>query len=56
MKRLTLALVAAPGAALAHGGHIPLPELSHGVAHALPAALIALVAVAGVAVWRTRRR
>lgn len=36
MKRLTLLLTLAPGMALAHGAHAPLPEPAHAMTHAGP--------------------
>ena len=50
MKRLTLsALISAlPVAALAHGGHAPVPEAAHGMVHFGPLAGLALIATAAV--------
>ena len=56
MKRLALIVCAAPGAALAHGGHAPVPDMAHGLAHAGPTLATLIVAVALVAGWRLLRR
>ena len=45
--RKTLALIAlSPGAALAHGGHAPVPEALHAASHALPVVAVIIVALA----------
>ena len=36
MKRLVTLMTVLPGAALAHGGHAPVPEAAHGMTHAAP--------------------
>lgn len=55
MKKLVILSAVLPGAALAHGGHAPVPEMAHGLVHAaLPFGLvIAALVIAGV-IWRAR--
>lgn len=57
MKRLTFLLTVAPGLALAHGGHAPLPEPAHAVSHAGPVVGVIVIAMAiGLALaqrWRS---
>ncbi|BBU54915.1 hypothetical protein KU6B_11800 [Mameliella alba] len=36
MKRLVTLMTVLPGAALAHGGHAPVPEAAHGMTHTAP--------------------
>ena len=54
MKKLIASLTLLPGAALAHGGHAPLPEAAHGFTHAAPLLGVALIAVAAVLALRSR--
>ena len=56
MKRLALITVFAPGAALAHGAHAPVPEVAHGFAHTGPVVGLALIAVTFGAGWLAARR
>ncbi|MDJ0857738.1 MAG: hypothetical protein QNJ03_01575 [Dinoroseobacter sp.] len=55
MRKLSTLALVAPGAALAHGGHAPVPEMAHGLAHAaLPFGLVmAALLVVGL-IWRAR--
>ncbi len=58
MKRLALLSVVLPGAALAHGGHAPVPETVHGLVHTAPLALVGVAAVLAVgfySLWRNRQ-
>ena len=57
MKKLITLLAVLPGAAIAHGGHAPVPEVTHGLTHAGPVlgALVIALAV-GLALaqrWRS---
>ena len=45
MKKLTLVFATLPGALLAHGGHAPLPEAAHVIAHLGP--ILGAVVIAG---------
>ncbi|WP_413720817.1 hypothetical protein [Silicimonas sp. MF1-12-2] len=51
MKRLALITVFAPGTALAHGAHAPVPEVAHGFAHVGPLAGLVLIVAAFGARW-----
>ncbi len=57
MKKLATAFAVLPGAAFAHGGHPPVPEMVHSVSHAGPAIGALVVAAAiGLALaqrWRS---
>ncbi len=57
MKTLLTFLAVLPGAALAHGGHAPLPEPAHGLSHVGPAlgafVIVLAVGLALVQRWRT---
>jgi len=53
MKKLLFLSAALPSAALAHGGHAPVPEVAHGMTHIGPGlGLATIVLVAGLAVYR----
>ena len=57
MKKLCTLLAVLPGAAFAHGGHAPVPEVAHGLTHTGPilGALVIALAV-GLALaqrWRS---
>ena len=56
MKNLGLLFASLPGAAFAHGGHVPMPEATHGLAHLGPwLGAVAIAAAIGLAViqrWR----
>ena len=47
MKKLVTLFTVLPGLALAHGNHAPVPEAAHGLAHAVPV-LVGAVILAGV--------
>lgn len=54
MKTLFTLAVLLPGAAFAHGGHAPLPDVAHGMTHAAPLLGVAMIAVAAVLALRSR--
>lgn len=57
MKHLATLITLLPGAALAHGGHAPVPEAAHAMTHAGPILGVAAIALAiGLALaqrWRS---
>ncbi len=48
---IVLAAAALPGQVLAHGMHAPTSEAAHGLAHAWPVLVIALIALAGLVAY-----
>ncbi|MFD1343853.1 hypothetical protein [Litorisediminicola beolgyonensis] len=57
MKRLLTLMIMAPGAALAHGVHGPVPAEAHGLAHAGPVlAVLVIAGAAGLALKQRRWR
>jgi len=54
MKTLFIPAILLPGAALAHGAHPPVPEAAHGLAHAAPLLVVAVIAVGAVLALRSR--
>ncbi|MEX0339107.1 MAG: hypothetical protein AB3N11_08725 [Arenibacterium sp.] len=57
MKRFATLTILFPGAALAHGGHAPVPEAAHALSHAGPAVgALVIVLATGLALtqrWRS---
>lgn len=43
MKRFATLGLLAPGTALAHGAHAPVPDAAHGLAHAGPVLVAAVI-------------
>ncbi|MDJ0992746.1 MAG: hypothetical protein QNI90_04175 [Dinoroseobacter sp.] len=55
MKKLITLSLLAPGTALAHGGHAPVPEAAHGLVHgAAPFGLMIVAFVVAGLIWRAR--
>ncbi len=55
MKKLVILSLLAPVTALAHGGHAPVPEMAHGLAHAVvPVGLVLSALLVAGLIRRTR--
>lgn len=57
MKQLTILFATVPGLAFAHGGHMPVPEAAHAMAHTGPVlGVVAIAAAIGLFLlqrWRS---